>query len=454
MFDGLLFFSDAAFISTEKYKDFNLNLEMAENEAAVVCKRALDEIFAKTGVTANQVDMIISFCTQYNYQDVIRDMYPLRDDCEVIHFGGMGCSTGVVGMDCANKLLRSRQSPGTCIVITHENITRGFYTGLQRDSMVPNAIFRVGACAMMFSTDPTLLDRAKYKVEKTVRTYQTDDISFWAMGYRLDNTDTGGIYLPKKDVLAKISQKALNKTITAVGKSVLPVGEKLKFAAKVAKNKVLGRKAKVVPDMFSGVDHMAIHPGGPAVIDGVCKGLQVNPLKTQENSINAYYYYGNTSSPGVLYAMAHTETVKGVRKGEKMLALGLGAGFESNAAVLKAVRNFDEVHQAWEHVLENEERSQEASKAFEKFLKQEPIHSLDRSMEQTLRSLKGVAEKVGRCPFDLVTYDSNSSQSESLTQPEDSIPSSDLVEVSEEKHTRLNTPIRVVDPGVIPVSDI
>ncbi len=58
------------------------------------------------------------------------------------------------------------------VVVCHENITRGFYTGLSRESMVTNALFRAGASAMMFSTDPSLKATAKFKIDHTTRTYQ------------------------------------------------------------------------------------------------------------------------------------------------------------------------------------------------------------------------------------------------------------------------------------------
>ncbi len=58
------------------------------------------------------------------------------------------------------------------VVVCHENLTRGFYTGLSRESMVTNALFRAGASAMMFSTDPSLKAQAKFKLEYSTRTYQ------------------------------------------------------------------------------------------------------------------------------------------------------------------------------------------------------------------------------------------------------------------------------------------
>jgi len=86
------------------------------------------------------------------------------------------------------------------------------------------------------------------------------------------------------------------------------------------------------------------------MIENVAKSLRL-PIETQEPSMNALYWYGNTSSSSIWYAAGWAETVKGIKKGERMMQLGLGAGFESNASVWRALRDIDTPHNAWKHVL-------------------------------------------------------------------------------------------------------
>jgi len=363
--------------------------------------RAINELFEKTGVKAETVDMLVPFCTQMpDLQRTIFDKYSFRDDIEVINCGGMGCAAGITGLDFAKRLLSERPEPTTCLVVCHESISRGFYTGLSRDSMVSNAIFRPGACTLLLSTNPELKHIAKFKVSMSCRTYQTDDPSFWSMGYKLDDTSFGGIYLPKKEILIDVSSRAVGHTMKKVAHHVLPLKEKVKFVARTVGKKLMGKKSRICPDLFTGIDHIAMHPGGPAVIQGLSKSLGMDAVKCSENSINAYYYYGNTSSAGVAYSMAFTETMKGIKKGEKMLLMGLGAGFESNAAVLTATRDMNSVHTAWKFLLDDNSLRFKATDAYDCFVAKEGIHTLDKSKEAIAKALLKFGRRKNLSPFD------------------------------------------------------
>lgn len=392
---------DCAFICTEEFKNFNLNLHVAEDEAEQLSSRAINELFEKTGIKAESVDILVPFCTQMpDLQRTIIHKHSFRDDIEVINCGGMGCAAGITGLDFAQRLLSERSGPTTCLVVCHESISRGFYTGLSRESMVSNAIFRPGACTLLLSTNPELMHIAKFKVSMSCRTYQTDDASFWSMGYKLDDTSFGGIYLPKKEILIDVSSRAVSHTMKKVVNHVLPLKEKAKFVARTVGNKLIGKKSRICPDLFTGIDHIAMHPGGPAVIQGLSKSLGMDAVKHSENSINAYYYYGNTSSAGVFYSMAFTETMKGIKKGEKMLLMGLGAGFESNAAVLIATRDMNSVHTAWKFLLDDNSLRFKASEAYNCFVAKEGIHTLDKSKWALAKALLEVGRRKNVSPFD------------------------------------------------------
>ncbi len=207
------------------------------------------------------------------------------------------------------------------------------------------------------------------------------------MGVKLDESGVGGIYLPKKDMLGDISSRAIRHTMARVGREILPVGEKLKYVLSG------GRK---VPDFLKAVDHVFVHPGGPAVIEKFGKALGYDAAVETANSINAYYFYGNTSSAGVLYSMAYTESLQGIKRGERLLALGLGAGFESNSTVMTALRDCGDVHRAWEHVAEDPTLQSLAVDAFVRgFRNRERICRLESSDECKVRELKGFAMQCG-----------------------------------------------------------
>jgi 3-ketoacyl-CoA synthase len=48
------------------------------------------------------------------------------------------------------------------------------------------------------------------------------------------------------------------------------------------------------------------------------------------------------------YVLAHIESKKGVKKGDKVWQIAFGSGFKCNSAVWKALRNVSSKHEAWE----------------------------------------------------------------------------------------------------------
>jgi len=57
--------------------------------------------------------------------------------------------------------------------------------------------------------------------------------------------------------------------------------------------------------------------------------------------------YGNVSSSSTWYAMGYLESVRGVRKGQKLLQIGVGSGIKCGVNVWQAVRDVWEVEDAW-----------------------------------------------------------------------------------------------------------
>lgn len=418
---------NVAMIMKDDFSQYKLGMDVADEEAMAIAGRSVEELFERTGVDPARVDVLVCVSTQATLmQRAIAGNFGFREDLEVMTLGGMGCAGGVMATDFVHKYLAQRKTPATVVAVCHETVTRGFYTGLSRESMVTNALFRANGCAMMFSTDPSLKANAKFKMDHSTRTYQvrtmvdragfshysesiprthhalithrsstapqTDDPSFWCMGVKLDESGVAGIYLPKKEMLGDISSRAIGHTMARVGREILPIGEKLKYVLS---------GGRTVPDFLKAVDHVFVHPGGPAVIEKLGKALGYDAAVETVSSINAYYFYGNTSSSGVLYSMAHTESLHGIKKGERVLALGLGAGFESNGTVMTAVRDCGDVHRAWKHVAEDPSLQSLAVDAFVRgFRNRERICRLEASDERKVRDLKEFMAKRGyKNPF-------------------------------------------------------
>ena len=136
---------------------------------------------------------------------------------------------------------------------------------------------------------------------------------------------------------------------------ILPASEKAKFANNLFQRKVLKKEVPPYrPQFLKACKHIILHPGARGVIEGMALALGM-PLDSQEPSMNALYWYGNTSGASLWYALGWLETVQGVGRGERVMQIGLGAGFECSTSVWRALHPIKTTHNAWNHVLGGKE---------------------------------------------------------------------------------------------------
>ncbi|GLI65640.1 hypothetical protein VaNZ11_009239, partial [Volvox africanus] len=91
----------------------------------------------------------------------------------------------------------------------------------------------------------------------------------------------------------------------------------------------------------STVSHFLLHAGGAKVLDGLGEALQLDDTKLAP-SRNVLHDYGNISSSTTWYTLACIETTQGVRRGERILQVGVGSGIKCGVNVWKALRNVHE----------------------------------------------------------------------------------------------------------------
>lgn len=98
--------------------------------------------------------------------------------------------------------------------------------------------------------------------------------------------------------------------------------------------------------------------------------------------MNSLYWYGNTSSACIWYSMGYKETVEGVRRGQRVMNIGMGAGFEFNTNVWRALRDIHEPHTAWGHI---KGRESEAKEIFTMCCRGEKPYQIERPISKIQR---------------------------------------------------------------------
>ncbi|RLN11811.1 hypothetical protein C2845_PM09G06770 [Panicum miliaceum] len=283
-------------------------LNDARDEADQVIFSSIDDLFAKTRISPDAIDIVVANCTVFSpvpsLADMIVNKYKLRSDVRSIHISGMGCSAGMISVEAAKSLLQVAPQGAHALVVSTEIVSFfKFYTGTNPAMLQPNVLFRMGGAAVLMSTSRS---ESRFKLMHTVRTITAaQDRSYQCAFQEEDDKGQLGVNLSKD--LVSVAGDTLQANITAIGSLVLPLSEQLQFVLSVVARKLLNRKMKpYVPDFRMAFEHFCIHAGGRAVIDAVQRSLSLSD-EDVEPSRMTLHRFGNTSSSSVWYELGYID---------------------------------------------------------------------------------------------------------------------------------------------------
>uniref|UniRef100_A0A0E0AFR2 3-ketoacyl-CoA synthase n=1 Tax=Oryza glumipatula TaxID=40148 RepID=A0A0E0AFR2_9ORYZ len=291
-------------------------LDAARGEVDLVVFSAVDELFAKTGISPDDVDILVVncslFCPTPSFVDMIVNRYKLRSD--------------IRSMDLWRRMARA-------LVVSTETITPNYYVGNERAMLLPICLFRIGGAAALLSTSPA---KARFRLQHVVRTLTAaEDSAYHCVFQEEDEHGNTGINLSKE--LMTIAGNALKANITAITPLVLPASEQLKFAlAFIARKALSGRVKPYIPDFRAAFEHFCIHAGGRAVIDELQRSLCLSDEQVEASRM-VLHRFGNTSSSSVWYELAYIEAKGRMRRGDRVWMIGFGSGFKCNSAAWECI---------------------------------------------------------------------------------------------------------------------
>ncbi|XP_068653403.1 3-ketoacyl-CoA synthase 1-like [Aristolochia californica] len=322
--------------------DYEARLKSAVQEAQEGIFSAVDSLLQTTKTDPSQIDILIATCGMFSpapsLSSMIVNHYKFKPDVQTFNLGGMGCSSGVMSIDLAAKLLsRDRRIRYALVVIT-ESISLNWYFGENRSMLVTNCIFRVGTAAVLMTNDPARRSSAKMELLTSLRTHHgANDASYKAAFQEEDADGNMGVALTKD--LIRVAAEGLRTHIRSLAPRVLPLSQLLAYAYSVISSKISGGETKAkVPDFTTAFDHMCVHTGGKAVIEQVGKVLRLSDEVTEPARMTLHRF-GNTSSSLVFYELAYFEAKERVEKGDRMWMLAFGTGFKVCSLVWKALKD-------------------------------------------------------------------------------------------------------------------
>jgi 3-ketoacyl-CoA synthase len=315
-----------------------LGLDSAREEAEMVLFGCMDDLFQKTKLRPQDIDILIVNCSLFNPTPSLASMvinkFKLRSNIKSFNLSGMGCSASVIAIDLARDLLQAHTN-SIAVVLSTENITQNWYTGNERPMLVQNTLFRMGGAGIVLTNKPMHRYSSKYRLFCTVRvTKSASDAAYKSIFQQEDPIGLKGVKLaPGKELMAVMGD-ALKTNLSTMGPMVLPWSEQIKFFVNLCARKLFPAKKipAYVPDFKLAFQHFCIHAGGRAVIDGLEQNLSLSPYDV-EPSRATLYRYGNTSSSSIWYELNYIERTHNVRRGDKVWQIAIGSGFKCNSAV-------------------------------------------------------------------------------------------------------------------------
>ncbi|KAJ8752119.1 hypothetical protein K2173_001794 [Erythroxylum novogranatense] len=323
------------------------SLEDSISEMDAIIFDTLDNLFAKTGVSPSEIDILVATVSLFSpvpsLTDRITNRYKMRDNVKTFNLSGMGCSASVVGIDVVQQLFKTYRN-SYAIVVSTESMSGNWYSGKQKSMMLSNILFRTGGCSMLFTNNRALKHQAILKLTSMVRTHLgSSDEAYGSCIQMEDELGFKGFHLSRN--LGKSGMEALTMNFRVLLPKILPLWEILRYTmasyGPKATNKMMNDDVVGFGiNLKAGVEHFCVHPGGRAIIDGVGKCLELNPYDLEPSRMTLHRF-GNTSSAGLWYVLGYMEAKNRLKKGDKILMISLGAGFKCNNCVWEVMKNLE-----------------------------------------------------------------------------------------------------------------
>ena len=94
--------------------------------------------------------------------------------------------------------------------------------------------------------------------------------------------------------------------------------------------------------------HCYTTSGGAKILEVLGKELDLDEYHMKP-SYAVLRDYGNVSSSTTWYSLGWLESCRGVRKGDRILQIGVGSGVKCGVAVWEAAKDIVDVHDTWRH---------------------------------------------------------------------------------------------------------
>ncbi|KAM3398548.1 3-ketoacyl-CoA synthase 3 [Capsicum galapagoense] len=304
----------------------------------------IDKILKRNKISPSEIDVLVVNISMLacvpSLSSRLINYYKMREDIKVYNITGMGCSASVISINILQNIFKNEKNK-VALMVTSESLSPNWYIGNDRSMILANCLFRSGGCAVLLTNKLAWKDKAMLKLKQLVRVHHgANDEAYDSCVQKEDDQGNIGFHLDK--TLPKAATRALVDNLKQIAPLILPVRELLRFAIVSFVKKMNWGSTKGEPkpviNFKTGVDHICLHTGGKAVIDGVGASLNLSEYDLEPARMTLHRF-GNTSACSLWYVLGYMEAKKRLKRGDKVLMISFGAGFKCNSCLWEVLRD-------------------------------------------------------------------------------------------------------------------
>ncbi|KAJ0232273.1 3-ketoacyl-CoA synthase 21 [Hirschfeldia incana] len=322
------------------------SLTSVQTETMTTLFTSVENLLKKNKLSPRSIDILITNCSLHaptpSLSAMVINKFHMRSNIKSFNLSGMGCAAGILSVSLTNDLLKVHRG-SLALIVSTEALNTHWYIGKDRSMLLTNCLFRMGAAAVLMSSNDQYRGNAKYELLHVVRTNKAkDDRAYRCVYQDIDSELKQGVSITK-DVI-KVAGDVLKMNLTSLGPLVLPYLEILQYVLQYVVQHVLRKiykpSSSYTPNFKKAFEHFCIHTGGRAVIQAMEMNLNLTKEDIEPSKMTLHRF-GNTSSSSVWYALSYLEAKRRVKRGDKVLQIAFGSGFKCNSAVWRCIRELE-----------------------------------------------------------------------------------------------------------------
>uniref|UniRef100_A0A1J3JG36 3-ketoacyl-CoA synthase n=2 Tax=Noccaea caerulescens TaxID=107243 RepID=A0A1J3JG36_NOCCA len=295
-------------------------LSAVQIETMTTLFTSVEDLLKKNKLSPRSIDILITNCSLHaptpSLSAMLINKFHMRSNIKSFNLSGMGCAAGILSVGLANDLLQVHRG-SLALIVSTEALNTHWYIGKDRSMLLTNCLFRMGAAAVLMSSN----DRCIYQ--------------------DIDLEEKQGVSITK-DVIS-VAGDMLKINLTSLGPLVLPYLEQLQYLIQnilCKKLKIFTKSSSYTPNFKTAFEHFCIHTGGRAVIQAMEMNLNLTKEDIEPSKMTLHRF-GNTSSSSIWYELSYLEAKRRMKKGDRVLQIALGSGFKCNSAVWRCIRDVE-----------------------------------------------------------------------------------------------------------------